>query len=79
MPSGSEHLVTPSKWRFVKLEVEYLGHIVSAEGLRPNPSKLWAVKEFPVPTKTTGVKAFLGLCNYHCCFIKGFAAIVFCP
>ena len=30
-------------------EVEYLGHIVSAKGLRPNPSKLRAVEEFPTP------------------------------
>ena len=55
--------------------MEYLGHIVSAEGLRPNPSKISAVKEFSVPSNTTGVKAFLGICNYYRRFIKGFAAI----
>ena len=33
----------PSKCHFVKSQVEYLGHIVSAEGLRPNPAKISAV------------------------------------
>lgn len=65
----------PNKCHFVKPEVEYSGHIVSAEGLRPNPSKIRAVTEFPVPTNTTGVKAFLGICNYYRRFIKGFATI----
>lgn len=65
----------PSKCHFVKPEVEYLGHVVSADGLKPNPAKIRSVKEFPVPTNTTGVKAFLGLCNYYRRFIKGFAQI----
>lgn len=65
----------PSKCHFVKPQVEYLGHVVSAEGLKPNPDKIRAVKEFPIPTNTTGVKAFLGLCNYYRRFIKGFAQI----
>ena len=59
----------------MKPEVEYLGHILSAQGFRPNLSKIRVVTEFPVPTNTTGVKAFLGICNYYRRFIKGFAAI----
>ena len=39
----------PSKCHFVKPQVEYLGHIISAEGLQPNPAKIRAVKEFPIP------------------------------
>lgn len=65
----------PSKCHFVQPQVEYLGHNFSAEGLRPNPSKVRAIKEFPVPTNTTGLKAFLGICNYYRRFIKGFAKI----
>lgn len=48
----------PSKCHFVKPQVEYLGHVVSAEGLKPDPDKIRAVQEFPIPTNTTGVKAF---------------------
>lgn len=65
----------PSKCYFVQSKVEYLGHVVSAEGLSPNPNKIKAVQEFPVPTNITGVKAFLGLCNYYRRFVKGFAQI----
>ena len=62
-----------SKCYFVQLKVEYLGHVVSAEGLIPMPNKIKAVQEFPVPTNTIGVKAFLRLCNFYRRFIKGFA------
>lgn len=65
----------PSKCYFVQSKVEYLGQVVSAVGLSPNPSKIKAVQEFPIPTNTTGVKAFLGLCNYYRRFVKGFAQI----
>ena len=65
----------PSKCYFVQSKVEYLGHIVTAEGLSPNPQKIQAVKEFPTLTNIPGVKAFLGLCNYYRRFVKGFAQI----
>lgn len=65
----------PSKCFFVQSTVEYLGHVVSAQGLSPNLNKVKAVREFPVPTNTTGVKAFLALCNYYRRFVKGFAQI----
>lgn len=65
----------PSKCHFVKPEVVYLGHIVSSDDLQPNLAKIRAVQEFPIPTNTTGVKAFLGLFNYYRRFIKGFAQI----
>jgi len=65
----------PSKCYFVQSKVDYLGHVVSAEGLRPNPNKIKAVQEFPVPVNSTGVKAFLGLCNYYRRFGKGFVQI----
>lgn len=62
-----------SKCHFVQAQVEYLGDIVSAQGLSPNPNKIKAVQDFPAPKNTTGVRAFLGLCNYYRHFIKGFA------
>ena len=65
----------PSKCHFVKAQVEHLGHIVSADGVRPNPAKITAVKDFPVPKSVKDLRAFLGLCNYYRRFVKGCAQI----
>ena len=42
-------------------EVDYLGHTISAKGLRPSPAKVWATTEVSQPTDVTQLKAFLGL------------------
>ena len=39
----------PSKCEFFKAKVTYLGHVVSEEGIRTDPSKLEAVQKWPVP------------------------------
>ena len=55
--------------------MEYLGHVVSRDGIRPDPSKIKAVEEFPIPRCIKDVRSFLGLANYYRRFIKNFAAI----
>jgi len=42
--------LNPSKCKFMSDKVEYLGHIVTPQGLKPNSRSLDAVREFPVPT-----------------------------
>jgi hypothetical protein len=44
----------PSKCKFVQKELEYLGHIVSREGLKPNPHLVEAVQELPGPKTVQG-------------------------
>ena len=65
----------PTKCRFVQRELEYLGHIVSRDGLKPNPRLVIAVKEFPEPTTAQETGRFLGLCSYYRKFIPHFATI----
>ena len=65
----------PSKCFFSQDNVKYLGHIVSRDGIRPNPDKVSAVTEFPVPKNTKGVCSFLGLANYYRRFIQGFSKL----
>ena len=65
----------PSKCFFAQDNVEYLGHIVSRDGIRPNPDKVSAVTEFPVPKNTKGVRSFLGLANCYRWFIQGFSKL----
>ena len=56
--------IQPDKCEFLKPELEYLGHIVTADGVKPNPKKIEAVKNFKIPTNPTEVKSFLGLAGY---------------
>ena len=65
----------PTKCRFVAPEVEYLGHVLTPEGLKTNPATVSAVREFPVPTNLKEVRQFLGLSSFYRRFINGFAAI----
>ncbi|GBG71545.1 hypothetical protein CBR_g8963 [Chara braunii] len=63
------------KSEFFLSEISFLGYIVTRGGLRPDSRKVAAVKEAPVPTSLTQVRAFLGLTSFYRRFIKGFAAI----
>ena len=54
----------PSTCYFAQTTVKYLGHLVSEDGVRPDPDKIAAVNEFPVPKHVKGVRSFIGLANY---------------
>lgn len=63
------------KSEFLRKEVAYLGHIVTPEGVRPNPDKIYAIKQYPIPKTTKQIKGFLGLLGYYRRFIKNFAKL----
>src|SRR5699024_9545971 len=65
----------PSKCQFLHQEISYLGHIITANGVKPNPEKIRAIVDYPTPTNTKAIKQFLGLLGYYRKFIKDFAAI----
>ena len=64
-----------SKCNFFSKEIQYLGHILSATGIQPLPSKTHAIQHMQPPTTPKQVQAFLGLVGYYRKFIKGFAKI----
>ena len=52
------------KCTFSQTEIEFLGHIVSAEGIRPNPKKVKAIEDMPDPTDITELRRMLGMINF---------------
>ena len=60
-------------WRTNK--VEYVGMIVSDEGVHMSSEKVNAIKAWKEPKNVRGVRSFLGFANYYCHFIKDFAKI----
>lgn len=67
--------LSPKKCNMFRRKVNYLGHVVSHKGVEPDPEKVRAVKEWPVPKDKHDVRSFLGLCTYYRRYILGFANI----
>ena len=65
----------PKKCKFAQLEVDYLGHVVSKEGVRSDSKKLEAVREFPTPTCVKTLRSFLGLASYYRRFIANLSKV----
>lgn len=65
----------PEKCKFLRKETIYLGHLITADGIMPDPAKIECVLKFPRLRKEKDVKSFLGLVGYYRKFIDNFAGI----
>ena len=55
----------PEKCEFNKLEVEFLRYIIGINGIKMDPSKITAIRDWPQPTTVKEVQAFLGFANFN--------------
>ncbi len=65
----------PKKCTFAREQVRYLGHIVSHDGIATDPEKTKIVQEYPVPTKVSELRSFLGFVGYYRKYIKDYCKI----
>lgn len=62
-----------SKCTFAAPKVNYLGHVISAEGVSQDPAKVEAVENLSPPKSVKDVRSFLGLAGYYRRFVPSFA------
>lgn len=68
-------LAKKSKCSFGCRKVEYLGHIISDQGVATDESKILAVKNWPQPKNIKHVRSFLGLTGYYRRFVHNYGAM----
>uniref|UniRef100_A0A914IEX9 RNA-directed DNA polymerase n=1 Tax=Globodera rostochiensis TaxID=31243 RepID=A0A914IEX9_GLORO len=58
------------KCHFLRTDLKFLGHVVSSQGIRPDPDRSAAIREMPPPHDVSTLRSFLGAINYYGRFIK---------
>ena len=64
-----------NKCEFLKPELTFLGHVVSKEGIKPDPNKVKAIVEWPAPKTVQALRQFLGFAMYVARHLPNFQAI----
>ena len=65
----------PEKCEFYRTKVEYLGFVISEEGISMDPKKVAAVKKWEQCTNLHDVRSFLGFANFYRHFIKEYSSL----
>ncbi|XP_020683447.1 uncharacterized protein LOC110100337 [Dendrobium catenatum] len=65
----------PHKCRFLDTRIQFLGFIISANGIEVDPSKVEAINSWPIPSSSTEVRRFLDLASFYRRFVANFSSV----
>ncbi|GBG86271.1 hypothetical protein CBR_g41265 [Chara braunii] len=68
--------INGEKCEFGRTRVLYLGHEISAEGLKPDDAKVASIRDWPRPQSVTEMRSFLGMTGYYMTFVKNYNILV---
>eukprot|EP00253_Pinus_taeda_P022926 PITA_22926 len=66
-----------SKCDFYKEQIQYLGHIITKEGIAVDPEKIRTIMEWPIPKDVADIRSFMGLAGYYRRFVEGFSRVAY--
>ena len=61
---------------FKSTSIPFFRHVISDEGVKPDPTKIYAIKNMPTPTLKHEILSFLGLCNYLSTYVPDLSSIL---
>ncbi|GBG72565.1 hypothetical protein CBR_g12135 [Chara braunii] len=67
--------INGEKCEFGRTRILYLGHEISAEGLKPDDAKVASIRDWPRPQSVTKMRAFLGMTGYYHNFVKNYSIV----
>ncbi|GBG69697.1 hypothetical protein CBR_g4528 [Chara braunii] len=67
--------INAKKCEWAKTQVLYLGHVLDEDSIKPEDSKIAAIRDWPIPRTLTELWSFLGLANYYRKFVRNFSTI----
>lgn len=65
----------PSKCEFLKQTIRFLGHVITPDGIQPDPFKIELIKNLKAPRNITELKSFMGIISYYSKFIANLSRI----
>ncbi|GBG69602.1 hypothetical protein CBR_g4432 [Chara braunii] len=67
--------INGEKCEFDRTRILYLGHEISAEGLKPDDVKVASIRDWPRPQSMTEMRSFLGMTGHYCNFVKNYSIV----
>ncbi|GBG84975.1 hypothetical protein CBR_g39438 [Chara braunii] len=74
-PREANFKINAKKCDWEKTQVLYLGHVVDGDDVKPEDSKIAAIRDWPTPRTLTELRSSLGLANYYRKFVRNFSTI----